>query len=133
MREDPNDENDRRRCRTCGRPWQAWHDPETGEGEGPHPDDVMIRGRSEPLACAIHRPTDIAPPWVGEALARRELAATASNFQTPTALDAEIARRELAGGAPTREWPEAVGIPPREFLAAAMARANGKNGEVPDA
>jgi hypothetical protein len=129
MREDPNDENDRRRCRTCGRPWQAWHDPETGEGEGPHPDDVMIRGRSEPLACAIHRPTDIAPPWVGEALARRELAATASNLPA-VADDAEIARREVAGGVPTREWPEPPSIPPREFLAAVVARAHENKAEA---
>jgi hypothetical protein len=115
MREDPNDVYDRIRCRTCGCEWIY------------HPDDVLIRGRSEPLVCARHRPPTT-PPWVGEALARHELAATASNLP-PTASDAEIARREVAGGVPTREWPEAAGIPPGEFLSAVMARSNARNGE----
>jgi hypothetical protein len=107
MREDPNDVYDRLRCRTCGVPWDA---------------------HVYTSICARHKPPTT-PPWVGEALARHELAATASNFQTPTASDAEIARREVAGGVPTREWPEAAGVPPREFLAAVKARANGKDGE----
>lgn len=99
MREDPNDVYNRRRCVVCGRPWTAWNDLETGRGEGPHPEDTT---------CARHRP--IAPSWVAEALARHELArnevaATASHLP-PTADDAEVARREVAGGVPTREWPE---------------------------
>jgi hypothetical protein len=84
MREDPNAVYDRRRCRVCGVPWSE-HEITS--------------------ICSIYRPTDVAPAWVGEALARHELAATASNFQRPTADDAEIARREVAGGVPTREWP----------------------------
>jgi hypothetical protein len=107
MRPDPNDEYDRRRCRCCGIPWEE------------HPIITI---------CERHRPPTT-PPWVADALARHELAATASHLP-PTASDAEIARRELAGGAPTREWPEAAGIPPGEFLAAVMARANGKDGEA---
>jgi hypothetical protein len=105
MREDTNQVYNKRRCIVCGVPW------------GEH--------GSEPI-CARHKPP-ITPPWVGEALARHELAATASNLPA-VADDAEIARRELAGGVPTREWPEAAGIPPGEFLAAVMARANGKDG-----
>jgi hypothetical protein len=106
MREDPNDVYDRIRCRTCGCEWMY------------HPDGDI---------CARHRPLAV-PPWVGEALARHELAATASNLP-PSASDAEIARHELAGGIPTREWPEAAGIPPGEFLAAVVARAHGKDGD----
>jgi hypothetical protein len=102
MREDPNDVYDRIRCRTCGCEWMY------------HPDGDV---------CARHRPL-AAPPWVGEALARHELAATASNLPA-VADDAEI-----AGGVPTREWPEAAGIPPGEFLAAVKARADGNNGEA---
>jgi hypothetical protein len=83
------------RCRCCGRAWQAWYDPATGKGEGPHPANLW---------CSIHRPTNIAPAWVGEALARHELVATASNLPA-TIDDSEVARREVAGGTPTREWP----------------------------
>jgi hypothetical protein len=107
MREDPNDVYDRIRCRTCGVPW-----------------DTHVYTS----ICARHKPT-IAPPWVADALARHELAATASNLPA-VADDAEIARREVAGGTPTREWPEAAGIPPGEFLSAVMARANERNGEA---
>jgi hypothetical protein len=106
MREDPNAIYDRRRCRVCGVPWES---------------------HVYTSICDRHRPT-AAPPWVGEALARHELAATASNFPA-VADDVEIARREVAGGVPTREWPEPPSIPPREFLEAVMARANGKDGE----
>jgi hypothetical protein len=105
MRPDPNDVCDRIRCRTCGCEWAN------------HPAGDV---------CARHKPPTT-PPWVGEALARHELAATASNLPA-VADDAEIARREVAGGVPTREWTEAAGIPPGEFLAAVMARANGKDG-----
>jgi hypothetical protein len=81
MREDPNDVYDRRRCRTCGIPWNEHN-------------DTSCRNRHRPIA---------APQWVGEALARHELVATASNL--PASIDdAEVARRELAGGVPTREW-----------------------------
>jgi hypothetical protein len=48
----------------------------------------------------------------------------------PTSSDAEIAWRELAGGVPTREWPESPSIPPGEFLAAVVARAHERNGEA---
>jgi hypothetical protein len=106
MREDPNAIYDRRRCRVCGVPWES---------------------HVYTSICDRHRPT-AAPPWVADALARHELAATASNLPA-VADDAEIARRELAGGVPTREWPEAAGVPPGEFLAAVMARAHGKDGE----
>jgi hypothetical protein len=111
MRPDPNEEYDRRRCRCCGIPWEE------------HPIITI---------CYRHKPPTT-PPWVGEALARHELAATASNFQAPTASDAEIARREVAGGVPTREWPGAAGVtgvPPGEFLAAVVARAHTNNGEA---
>jgi hypothetical protein len=107
------------RCEVCGRPWLAWYDQATGKGEGPHPDDAP---------CSIHKPPTT-PPWVGEALARRELAATASNLPA-VADDAEIAWRELAGGVPTREWPEAPSIPPRDFLAAVVARAHENKAEA---
>jgi hypothetical protein len=108
VRPDPNEEYDRRRCRCCGIPWEE------------HPIITI---------CYRHRPTDIAPPWVADALARHELAATASHLP-PTASDAEIAWRELAGGVPTREWPESPSIPPGEFLAAVVARAHERNGEA---
>jgi hypothetical protein len=85
VRPDPNDVYDRIRCRTCGCEWIY------------HPDGDV---------CARHRPPTT-PPWVGEALARHE----------------------LAGGVPTREWPEPPGIPPGEFLEAVMARAHENNGE----
>jgi hypothetical protein len=52
MRPDPNEENDRRRCRTCGIPW-----PE-------HPESTI---------CNRHRPV-AAPHWVAEALAQHERA-----------------------------------------------------------
>jgi hypothetical protein len=106
------------RCRTCGAAWLAGINERTGEMEPGHPADVP---------CSRNRSTDIAPPWVADALARHELAATASNLPA-VADDAEIARREVAGGVPTREWPEVAGIPPGEFLAAVMAQANGKDG-----
>jgi hypothetical protein len=108
MKPDPNDEYDRRRCRCCGTPWSE---------------------HSETSICYRHRPTDLAPGWVADALARHELAATASNLPA-TIDDSEVARRELAGGVPTREWAAADGIPPGEFLAAVMARAHEKNGET---
>jgi hypothetical protein len=82
------------RCLTCGCAWLAGINERTGEMEPGHPADAP---------CAIHRPTDLAPGWVADALARHELAATASNLP-PTADDSEVARRELAGGVPTREW-----------------------------
>jgi hypothetical protein len=100
------------RCPVCANPWIS------------HPTETL---------CNRHRPV-AAPAWVGEALARYELAATASNLP-PSADDAEKARREVTGGVPTREWAAAVngpadGIPPREFLSAVMARASEKNGEA---
>jgi hypothetical protein len=82
------------RCLTCGAAWLAGVNERTGEMEPGHPDD---------LPCVSQRPTNIAPAWVADALARHELAATASHF--PASVDdAEVARRELAGGTPTREW-----------------------------
>lgn len=60
------------RCPVCARPWDSWHDPGTGKGEGVHPQDTI---------CNRHRP--IAPSWVAAALERheraREAVATASN------------------------------------------------------
>jgi hypothetical protein len=82
MREDPNAVYDRRRCRVCGVPWES---------------------HVYTSICDRHRPV-AAPAWVADALARHELAATASNFQAPTIDDSEVARREVAGGVPTREW-----------------------------
>jgi hypothetical protein len=82
------------KCEVCGAAWMPGVNERTGEMEPGHPDD---------LPCSIHRPTNIAPRWVGEALARHELATTASNLP-PSVDDAEVARRELAGGTPTREW-----------------------------
>jgi hypothetical protein len=96
------------RCRCYGTAWLAGVNERTGEMEPGHPADAP---------CSIHRPTDLTPAWVADALARHELAATASNFQAPTVDDSEVARRELAGG-----------IPPAEFLAAVIARANERNG-----
>jgi hypothetical protein len=107
VRPDPNEEYDRRRCRCCGIPWEE------------HPIITI---------CYRHKPPTT-PPWVADALTRHELAATASHLP-PTASDAEIARRELAGGVPTREWPEPPSIPPREFLAAVVARAHENKAEA---
>jgi hypothetical protein len=86
MREDMNEIYNMRRCVVCGVPWDE-HDHKS--------------------ICDRHRPM-VAPPWLAETLERhgraRAACGTASNFQMPTIDDAEKARREVAGGTPTREW-----------------------------
>jgi hypothetical protein len=79
MRPDPNEEYDRRRCRTCGCAWEPGINERTGEMEPGHSADLS-------LICNRHRP--IAPDWVAEALARHErardaIAARANGKPTP--------------------------------------------------
>jgi hypothetical protein len=89
------------RCKTCGAAWLPGVNKLTGE---------MEPGHSETSYCNRYRPTDLAPPWVAEALSQHErvrdaVCATASNLPA-VADDALKARREVTGGVPTREWPE---------------------------
>jgi hypothetical protein len=69
------------RCPCCGIPW-----PEHEEND----------------TCSRYRPF-VSPPWVAKSLARHELAESASDLAR-AADEAEVARRELVGGVPTREW-----------------------------
>jgi hypothetical protein len=80
MMTDPNQEYDLRRCRCCGVPW-------------PEHDNIST--------CSRYRPIEV-KAWV-EAGAAQLRDGTASDLP-PVANDATKARREVAGGAPTREW-----------------------------
>lgn len=128
MRVDPNEQYNKVRCVTCGRPWDGSHDPATGKGDGPHPTDAI---------CNRYRPA-AAPAWVAEALARHERAreaARAAAANLPASVDdAEEARREVAGRVPTRERAEDGGRVERSgyirVLGGEDARNGTPNGEV---